>query len=143
MNTLASLYAEHIAILQQRTKALLERENLEGMIIHSGQGKRQFLDDMDYPFKVNPHFKAWLPVLDNPHCWLIVNGIDKPKLIFYCPVDFWHKVAEKPSAYWAEYFEIIFLDVPDKIDKLLPKNKARYIYIGEYVEEAKALGFRL
>ncbi len=100
MNKLASLYAEHIAILQQRTRTLLEQENLEGIIIHSGQAKRQFLDDLNYPFKVNPHFKAWLPVLDNPHSWMIINGVDKPKLIFYCPVDFWHKAPDEPSEYW-------------------------------------------
>ena len=30
---------------------------------------------MDYPFKVNPLFKAWLPLVDNPHCWLLVDGV--------------------------------------------------------------------
>jgi len=141
MNKLASLYIEHIATLQQRTKDLLELENVEGIIIHSGHGRRQFLDDMSYPFKVNPHFKAWLPVLDNPHCWLIVNGIDKPKLIFYCPTDFWHKVPDEPSEYWAEHFDIELLQVPDQVGKLLPLDKKKYIYIGEYIEEAETLGF--
>ena len=88
MDKLAVLYAEHIATLQQRTRTITEREGLEGLVIHSGQAKRQFLDDMYYPFKVNPQFKAWLPVIDNPHCWIVVDGASKPKLIFYRPVDF-------------------------------------------------------
>jgi len=95
MDKLAPLYATHIAELNRRYADILAREQLDGLIIHSGQAHRQFLDDMNYPFKVNPHFKAWLPVLDNPNCWLLVNGRDKPTLIFYRPVDFWHKVADE------------------------------------------------
>lgn len=141
MEQLENLYAEHISTLQQRTKAIVERENLEGLVIHSGQAKRQFLDDMYYPFKVNPQFKAWLPVIDNPNCWLVVNGVDKPKLIFYRPVDFWHKVPDEPSDYWAEYFEIVLLVQPDQVEQYLPYDKAPYAYIGEYLEVAQALGF--
>lgn len=142
MNNLASLYAEHIETLQQRTKILVEREDIEGIIIHSGQAKHQFLDDMGYPFKVNPHFKAWLPVLDNPNCWLIVNGIDKPKLFFYRPVDFWHKVPNEPSAHWAEYFDIELIQMSDQVKQLLPSDKKKYIYIGEHIEVAEILGFK-
>ena len=48
------LYAAHIETLQQRTREAVEREGLEGLVIHSGQSKRLFLDDNHYPFKVNP-----------------------------------------------------------------------------------------
>ncbi|MEJ6476732.1 Xaa-Pro dipeptidase [Pseudoalteromonas piscicida] len=141
MDKLANLYAEHIATLQQRTRTIVEREGLEGLVIHSGQAKRQFLDDMYYPFKVNPQFKAWLPVIDNPHCWIVVNGSDKPKLIFYRPVDFWHKVPDEPRDFWAEYFDIQLLVKPDQVEQLLPYDKANFAYIGEYLEVAQALGF--
>lgn len=82
MQQLAELYPQHISELLTRTKEALSREGIDGLIIHSGQAKRMFLDDNNYPFKCNPQFKAWLPVIDNPNCWLIVNGSDKPKLIF-------------------------------------------------------------
>lgn len=141
MENLAITYKSHIETLQLRTKNVLAREGLEGLVIHSGQSKRQFLDDMDYPFKVNPHFKAWLPVVDNPHCWLVVNGVDKPKLVFYRPVDFWHKVPDEPSDFWAEHFDIVLLKVPDQVEQLLPYDKEKFAYIGEYIEVAKALGF--
>ena len=93
MSTLAVHYLKHIQTLQLRTQMALERSGMDALIIHSGQTKRQFLDDMDYPFKVNPHFKAWLPLLDTPNCWLVVDGVKGPKLIFYRPDDFWHKVS--------------------------------------------------
>ncbi|QJR80421.1 Xaa-Pro dipeptidase [Alteromonas pelagimontana] len=134
-------FQEHIQVLQARTREALQRDGLEGLVIHSGQSKRLFLDDNHYPFKVNPQFKAWLPVVDNPNCWLVVNGEDKPKLIFYRPVDFWHKVPPEPSEFWADSFDIVLLKQPDAVEKYLPYDKQKFAYIGEYIEVAKALGF--
>ena len=135
----AELYAQHIAELNARTRAVLEREQLEALIIHSGQAKRQFLDDMDYPFKVNPHFKAWVPVLDNPHCWLLVDGVSKPRLIFYRPVDFWHKVPPEPTDFWVDQFDVKFLQKPDQVAEFLPADRSRMAYIGEQIDVADVL----
>ncbi|WP_333608483.1 Xaa-Pro dipeptidase [Arsukibacterium sp.] len=134
-------YQAHIATLQQRCREVLLRENLDALVIHSGQAKRKFLDDMDYPFKANPLFKAWLPVVDNPHCWLLVDGVNKPKLIFYRPKDFWHKVPDVPADFWAEYFDIQLLEKANQVEALLPYDKGRLAYLGEYLEVARALGF--
>ena len=136
-------YAEHIRTLKTRSAQALERENIDGLIIHSGQGKRHFLDDTNYPFRVNPQFKAWLPVVDNPNSWLIINGKDKPKLVFYQPDDFWHKVPQTPTDFWVEHFDIIYLKEANRVEKHLPYDKSKYAYIGEYIEVAKALGFEL
>ncbi len=135
------LYATHLFMLQQRTKAVLARENLDALVIHSGQAKRQFLDDMDYPFKVNPLFKAWIPVVDNPNCWLIVDGVNKPKLAFYLPKDFWHKVPDAPDSFWSGFFDIQILEKANQIERILPYDKGRMAYLGEHIEVATALGF--
>lgn len=134
-------YQAHIETLQARTREALGREGLDGLVIHSGQNKRLFLDDNHYPFKVNPQFKAWLPVIDNPNSWLVVNGVDKPKLIFYRPVDFWHKVPPEQTAFWTDFFDITYLKQAEAVEKFLPYDKNKYAYIGEYIEVAKALGF--
>lgn len=141
MQSLSDNYAVHIETLQQRTREALEREGIDGLVIHSGQSKVMFLDDNHYPFHVNPQFKAWLPVIDNPNCWLVVDGVSKPKLIFYRPVDFWHKVPPEPSAFWTEHFDIVMLKQANAVEKHLPYDKARYAYIGEFIEVASALGF--
>ncbi|MCG9698111.1 Xaa-Pro dipeptidase [Shewanella sp. Isolate11] len=141
MENLASLYPKHIMELNRRVAEVVQRENMSGLVIHSGQPHRQFLDDMDYPFKVNPHFKAWLPVIDNPNCWLIINGQDKPQLIFYRPVDFWHKVADEPSDFWASEFDIKLLTKADKIADFLPTDIQNWAYIGEHIDVAEVLGF--
>ena len=134
-------YQQHIEELQTRTREALHREGLDGLVIHSGQSKRLFLDDNHYPFKVNPQFKAWVPVIDNPNCWLVVNGQDKPTLIYYRPEDFWHKVPPEPNDFWTESFNIVLLQQADAVEKHLPYDKRRFAYVGEYIEVAKALGF--
>lgn len=141
MTPFAETYQQHIDELQRRTREALQREGLDGLVIHSGQSKRLFLDDNHYPFKVNPQFKAWVPVVDNPNCWLVVNGVDKPKLIFYRPVDFWHKVPPEPNDFWTDAVDVVLLKQPDMVEKHLPYDKKGYAYIGEYIEVASALGF--
>lgn len=141
MANLKDAFRQHIQTLQTRTKEALQRESIDGLIIHSGQGKRHFLDDTYYPFKVNPQFKAWLPIVDNPNCWLIVDGVNKPTLIFYRPVDFWHKVPDEPNDFWVDQFNIIMLEKAEGVEKHLPFDKAKFAYIGEYIDVANALGF--
>jgi len=135
-----SLYQDHIATLQQRSATILERQNLDALIIHSGQLKMAFLDDHSYPFKANPHFKHWLPLVSHPNCWLIVNGRDKPQLIFYRPDDFWHKVPDEPTDFWVDSVEIRYLQRKDQLASLLPSDPSNMAYIGEYPELAESLG---
>ncbi|MFD2165807.1 Xaa-Pro dipeptidase [Thalassotalea euphylliae] len=141
MTSLASLYPTHVSELQVRAKNVLHREGLEGLVIHSGQELRAFLDDNSYPFRVNPHFKHWLPLTDVPNSWLIINGVDKPTLVYYQPVDFWHKVLPLPEDYWNAHFDIKVLTKASDVDQLLPYDKEKVAYIGEHVEVATALGF--
>ena len=143
INTLTEEYPQHLLQLQQRAKQVLARENIEGIVIHSGQEIKAFLDDNTYPFKVNPHFKHWLPLVDSPNCWLIVNGEDKPILIYYQPVDFWHKVTPLTESFWNEFFTIKILEQASSVDKLLPYDRKGFAYIGSHVEVAKVLGFEV
>ena len=141
IDKLANLYPAHITQLQQTTKTVLKRENLEGLVIHSGQEIKAFLDDNSYPFKVNPHFKYWLPLTEITNSWLVVNGEDKPTLIYYQPVDFWHKVTPLDESYWGKHFTIKILKKATEVDQLLPYDKKGYAYVGEHIEVARALGF--
>ena len=50
MSSLNQLFAQHIRVLQQRTKEALQREGIDGLVIPSGQSKRLFLDDNHDPF---------------------------------------------------------------------------------------------
>lgn len=143
MEQLKTLFAQHIDELNARAKTIMARENISSLVIHSGQPHRQFLDDMDYPFKVNPHFKAWVPVIDNPNCWVIVDGESKPTLVFYRPVDFWHKVPDEPNDFWTDAFNIVLIKKADHIADYLPSNLSRTAYIGEHIDVADVLAIDL
>jgi Xaa-Pro dipeptidase len=111
--SLDQLYAAHLSTLMQRTDRCLERCGFDALVIHAGRPPIQFLDDQDYPFKVNPQFKAWVPILDNPRCFLVYSPGKRPLVLFHQPNDFWHKPAKLPSAGWTDVVDLIAM--PDDL----------------------------
>ncbi len=140
MESLSTLYKEHIAVLQARALEILQRNQLDALLIHSGELLGTFLDDYNYPFKVNPQFKAWVPVTQVPNCWLWVDGVNAPKLWFYSPVDYWHSVEPLPDSFWTHDVQVLPLAKPDDIRKQLPADLSRVAYIGYCQARALALG---
>ncbi|HEY5611753.1 MAG TPA: Xaa-Pro dipeptidase, partial [Thermoanaerobaculia bacterium] len=130
--TLADLYPAHIETLEQRHDAALAATKFDHALISSGSLKMIFLDDMPYPFKANPHFKSWVPVLDNPNCFLVYTPGKKPTLLFNSPVDFWHKVSDKPAGSWVDHFDIHYIADPDEAQPFLPTDRKRIAFIGEW-----------
>jgi Xaa-Pro dipeptidase len=105
--SLDQLYPAHLSTLMQRADRSLARCGFDALVIHAGRPPVQFLDDQDYPFKVNPQFKAWVPILDNPRCFLVYSPGKPPLVLFHQPNDFWHKPAKLPSAAWTGAVELI------------------------------------
>ncbi len=125
------LYADHIATLKARADAALEHAGLDHLVVAAGRLHYQFLDDRDYPFCVNPHFKHWLPVTKAPGSWIVHTPGSKPKLIFLQPHDYWHAVPETPAGYWVEHFDIHIIRDARDARALLPADAARCAIIGE------------
>ncbi|MCX2784440.1 Xaa-Pro dipeptidase [Microbulbifer thermotolerans] len=122
-----NLYAEHIATLQRRYDDILEACGFDTLNVFSGAPKVQFLDDNYYPFKVNPQFKALVPVTDNPHSWVIYRRGQKPKLLFYRPVDFWHYVPPAPQTYWSDFYDIELIASPADAQQFLSAEGAAFL----------------
>ncbi|SDG63003.1 Xaa-Pro dipeptidase [Dyella sp. 333MFSha] len=106
-DALAALYPQHLATLRERTDTALARGGFEHLVVPAGRPITKFLDDQDYPFIVNPHFKHWLPLVDAPGSWLVYTPGEKPKLVFLQPRDYWHVVPEAPTGYWVDHFDIV------------------------------------
>ncbi len=104
---LDDLYTEHLNTLMRRTNRILSDTGFDALIVHAGNPLTLFMDDQDYPFKVNPLFKAWVPITDNPRCVLIYVPGARPRVLFHQPNDYWHKPAALPTAAWAESVELI------------------------------------
>ncbi len=129
--TLASLYPSHVAELQARAATALERGGFEHLLVPSGTLHYHFFDDRDYPYAVNPQFKAWLPVTRAPGSWLVVTPGAKPKLVFLQPHDYWHVVPAAPSGYWVDQFDVVIIRTPEEALQHLPKDLARCAILGE------------
>lgn len=127
----APLYAAHLATLCQRAEQALARGGFDHLVIPSGTLHYQAFDDRDYPYAVNPQFKAWLPLTRVPHSWLVVAPGERPKVIFHQPFDYWHVVPDAPSGWWVEHFDIHIIRSPDQALALLPANRQRCAVIGE------------
>src|ERR1700692_2963808 len=105
-NGLDQLYVDHLRTVAQRTDRSLAAAGFDALVVQAGVPPTQFLDDQDYPFKVNPHFKAWVPIVDNPRCLLVYRPGAKPKVLFHQPIDYWHKPPELPREPWTEAVDL-------------------------------------
>ena len=126
-----ALYADHLATLQRRSATALERGGFDHLVVPSGTSHYQVFDDRDYPYAVNPQFKAWLPLTGAPGSWLVATPGVKPKLVFLQPRDYWHVVPAAPSGNWVEHFDIVTIREPDEARRHLPANAARCAILGE------------
>lgn len=127
----ADLYAQHFAEQQRRAAEALARGGFDHLVVPSGTLHYQVFDDRDYPYAVNPQFKAWVPLVRNPGSWLVFTPGAKPKLVYLQPFDYWHVVPQAPSGPWVDHFEVIVIREPADALAHLPKDPARCAILGE------------
>ncbi|MEG3191755.1 Xaa-Pro dipeptidase [Lysobacter sp. D1-1-M9] len=128
---LAMLYPQHLCELERRAAEALERGGFDHLVVPSGTVHYQVFDDRDYPYVVNPQFKAWLPLTRNPGSWLVITPGKKPRLIYLQPFDYWHVVPQTPEGWWVEHFEIVVIRKWDEALQHLPQSEARCAILGE------------
>ncbi|HEX7151284.1 MAG TPA: Xaa-Pro dipeptidase [Thermoanaerobaculia bacterium] len=138
MDDLFTLYTAHVTVQKLRHDRAMAELKYDHVVIFSGALHYQFLDDMPYPFKANPHFKVWAPVVDNPHCFIIYTPGVKPKMLYFQPVDYWHKSAAVPQEKWVSRFDLHLIANPDDAKQFMPKG--RTAFIGEWNESFASWG---
>jgi Xaa-Pro dipeptidase len=128
-SSLDLLYEPHLQTLMRRTERSLAASGFDALVIHAGSPPTQFVDDQDYPFKVNPQFKAWVPIVDNPRCILVIAPGARLKVLFYQPNDYWHKPARLPQAPWTAAVDLVAMEEPSKAGDHWA-NLGRVAYLG-------------
>jgi Xaa-Pro dipeptidase len=113
-DSLDQLYSQHLHTQMKRADLALAASGFDALVIHAGRPPIQFLDDQDYPYKVNPHFKSWVPILDNPGCLLVYSPGSKPRVLFHQPNDYWHKTADLPEGPWSSALDVTPTAEPSK-----------------------------
>jgi len=133
-------YAAHVGSQRARHDLALERSGAAHAVIFAGCPKKQFLDDQDYPFKVNPHFLAWAPLPGVPLSYIVYTPGEKPVLIYNIPSDYWHPVPDEPAGYWTAYFDIRIVHEVAAAAEHLPRDRDKCILIGEIESSGHAFG---
>ncbi|MGQ4661483.1 Xaa-Pro dipeptidase [Lysobacter sp. F6437] len=128
---LAHAYPRHVEEVQRRSAQALERGGFDHLVVPSGSLHYQLFDDRDYPYAVNPQFKAWVPLTRNPGSWIVHTPGGKPRLIYLQPFDYWHVVPEAPNGYWVEQFDVVVIRTPEEALQHLPKDPRRCAILGE------------
>jgi Xaa-Pro dipeptidase len=113
-SNLDALYAAHLDMLMGRTDRALGASGFDALVVHAGRPPLQFLDDQDYPYKVNPQFKTWVPITDSPRSILVYRPGARPLVLFYQHNDYWHKAAKLPSAQWTAAVDFIAMEDDSK-----------------------------
>lgn len=111
---IATLFASH---LEQKTKiyqeALLAGE-YDRLIIASGYETLRYRDDLHNVFNTNPYFSEWLPLQNNPNCFLVIEPGQKPTLFRYLPNDYWHSAPPSLDDHFMRHFQVNeFTDKPE------------------------------
>jgi Xaa-Pro dipeptidase len=138
VDDLDGLYAAHLQRLSAVSTAALAAAGLPALVVGAGQLHYQFLDDRAYPFVANPHFKAWVPVLDAPGSWLVHEPGKAPVLLFHQPVDYWHAPPAPLAGEWARHLEVRVIHDAAAARHHVPPGAA---YVGERFAGEAEFGF--
>ncbi|HET7650405.1 MAG TPA: Xaa-Pro dipeptidase [Gammaproteobacteria bacterium] len=139
-DSLARHYPAHLAAVSKSFGTSLEATGFEQVAIFAGSHHVAFLDDYEYPFKVNPQFKYWLPLQHAHNSFIVFTPGKKPVLVYYQPDDYWYLPPQAPAGYWVEHFEIRIIKQPDDARAALG-IAPKCAYVGEWQERFGDWGF--
>lgn len=133
-------YPDHVREIQSRHERALERAGASHAVIFAGAPRPVFLDDYNYPFKANPHFLSWVPLLSNPWSLVVCTPGEKPLLVYFQEKDYWHSPPADPTGFWTGEFDIRIVHTVADAAAQLPEDKDKCILIGEVQDETQSFG---
>src|SRR5512139_534828 len=134
-------FPAHLAHVRSLAEQALDQEGYDGLVVYSGRPRLHFLDDHGPPFKANPHFLHWVPLLDAPDSFVRYLPGRRPQLVFHQPADYWHKPPAVPTAAWTREFDIKVIREPGEARALLGTGRQRLAFVGEAPADVAGWGF--
>lgn len=105
MTDTASLFRDHLKTRVARAGAILAETGFDAVVLGAGTPILYYADDMEPPFRSNPHFAHWCP-LGGPHHAVVVRTGTKPKLVRWAPHDYWYERVPLGAAFWSGEFDV-------------------------------------
>ena len=117
--------------LCQRYDRALEASGLDAVLIGAGQAPPVYRDDQHYPYRAEPLFLQWAPLLAHPGSALLYRPGRKPLLLVLEPVDYWHQAAPVPQGPWQRRLDIRVIQQPGDLRRHLPRNTGTLALLGD------------
>ena len=92
-------YSAHLETMSQRLGEALEAAGLDALCIFAGSERFPDRDDVPYPFRIGPYFKAWVPLTDAAGSALTLVPGRRPRLIYLQHEDFCHAPPRDPEGF--------------------------------------------
>lgn len=135
---LSKLFREHIAKMTATASKALAETGFDALVLGAGSQMVYYADDMEPPFRSNPHFASFCP-LKGPHHAIVVKPGTKPRLIRWAPKDYWYERAPFAADFWTGEFEIDEADTAEGVFKKMG-SPGKAAFVGDDEAGAKASG---
>lgn len=103
---LGALYESHLATQLERVEAALDAAGRDALVIFAGAERTRPRDDIAYPYRPEPHFAAFVPLLEHPGSAVELVPGRRPRIVCEQPDDFWHAPPADPDGFWTGHFDI-------------------------------------
>lgn len=138
---LSKLFRDHVASKAASAAKTLSESGFDALVLGAGSQMVYYADDMEPPFKTNPHFASWSPIR-GPHHALVVKPGAKPRLIRWAPKDYWYERAPFAADFWTGEFDIDEADSAAGVFKKIG-TPGRTAFVGDDEAGARAAGLEV
>ncbi len=128
---LGALYAEHLGVMDGRLVEALEAADLDGLCVFAGPERLVERDDIAYPFRAEPYFKAWVPLTQAIGSVLKLVPGRRPELRYVQPQDFWQAPPADPDGEWTRHVDIRTVSSEREAAEALVESGKRYGALGD------------
>lgn len=136
---LSQQFRDHVGVRLKTAEQTLAETGFDALVLGAGSQMIYYADDMEPPFRSNPHFASWAPV-KGPHHAIVVKSGAKPRLIRWAPKDYWYERAPFAADFWTDAFDIEEADSPEGVMANIGAH-GRTVFVGDDEKRATALGF--
>jgi Xaa-Pro dipeptidase len=135
---LSQPFRDHVAKMAKSAARTLSETKFDALVLGAGSQMVYYEDDMEPPFRTNPHFASWAPIR-GPHHAIVFKPGERPRLIRWAPRDYWYERAPFARDFWTAEFEIEEAASADDVMTMIG-SLGRAAFVGDDGARARALG---
>jgi len=124
-------YSAHLDTMLHRVEQALGAAKLDALCVFAGPERFPARDDLPYPFRIEPYFKAFVPLVDAAGSVLTLAPGRRPRLIYLQPDDYWYAPPQDPEGFWTDFVDVRIARDEAEVVSLLRDLPPRTGAIGE------------